>query len=345
MVQSGRWNMAQVPEIEAADGRLAKFLTSTGWIINLKEFTAAPDKYRGLEVPEYIVNLPTAWLIVPLMSGEGLVGFVVLAQSRATIEMDWEVLDLLKTAARQAASFLGHIQANEALLEARKFDAFNRMSAFVVHDLKNVVAQLSLMLKNAHRHGHNVEFQRDMLATVEHAVSRMNSLLLQLRSGTTPLANPALVDLSSVARRIKEAKSAQGRVITLDIVRDVHAIGHEDRLERVIGHLVQNALDATEADGVVALRIYGEGGFAVAEVWDNGKGMSPEFVRNELFKPFRTTKTEGMGIGVYESSQYIAELGGRMAVDSALGAGTRVKVFLPQRRTRGEQSFEEREVA
>ena len=345
MVQSGRWNMGQVTEIESADGRLARFLASTGWIINLTEFTAAPDKYRELEVPEYITNLPTAWLIVPLMSGEGLVGFVVLAQSRTTIEMDWEVLDLLKTAARQAASFLDHIQANEALLEARKFDAFNRMSAFVVHDLKNVVSQLSLMLKNAHRHGHNVEFQRDMLATVEHAVSRMNSLLLQLRSGTTPLARPALVDLSNVARRIKDAKSVQGAGVTLDIVRDVRAIGHEDRLERVIGHLVQNALDATEAGGVVALRIYEEGGFAVAEVSDSGRGMSPEFVRNELFKPFCTTKTEGMGIGMYESSQYIAELGGRIAVDSALGVGTRVKVFLPQRRTSGAQSFEEREVA
>jgi len=284
-------------------------------------------------------------LIIPLMSGEGLVAFVVLSQSRTAVEMNWEVLDLLKTAARQAASFLGHIQANEALLEARKFDAFNRMSAFVVHDLKNVVAQLSLMLKNAHRHRHNVEFQRDMLTTVEHAVSRMNGLLLQLRSGTTPLANPGLVDLSSVARRIKEAKSAQGRLITLDVAQDVRAIGHEDRLERVIGHLVQNALDATESNGVVGLRVYGEGEFSVAEVWDNGSGMSAEFVSNQLFKPFRTTKPEGMGIGMYESSQYVAELGGRLSVESAPGAGTRVKVLLPQRQSKGERSLDEREVA
>jgi len=337
--------MAQVSAIEPADGKLAKFLASTGWIVNLPQFKAVPGKYPELEVPECIVSLPAAWLIVPLMSGEGLVGFAVLAQPRTAVEMNWEVLDLLKTAARQAASFLGHIQANEALLEARKFDAFNRMSAFVVHDLKNVVAQLSLMLKNAHRHRHNVEFQRDMLTTVEHAVSRMNGLLLQLRSGTTPLASPGLVDLSNVARRIQGAKSAQGRVITLDVAHDVYAIGHEDRLERVIGHLVQNALEATEASGVVALRVYGEGEFAVAEVWDNGTGMSPEFVRNELFKPFRTTKTEGMGIGVYESSQYVAELGGRLSVDSTPGVGTRVKVLLPQRRSRGEQSLDQREVA
>ena len=131
----------------------------------------------------------------------------------------------------------------------------------------------------------------------------------------------------------------------MDVAQDVRAIGHEDRLERVIGHLVQNALDATESSGVVALRVYGEGEFSVAEVWDNGSGMSAEFVSNQLFKPFSTTKPEGMGIGMYESSQYVAELGGRLSVESAPGAGTRVKVLLPQRQSRGERSLDEREVA
>ena len=109
---------------------------------------------------------------------------------RVAIDVYWEVLDLLKTASRQAASYLGQIRATEALLEARKFDAFNRMSAFVVHDLKNLVAQLSLMLRNAERHRSNPEFQRDMLTTVEHVVGRMNHLMLQLRVGTTPVEKP-----------------------------------------------------------------------------------------------------------------------------------------------------------
>src|SRR5207245_1801549 len=101
----------------------------------------------------------------------------------ASFKVDWEVLDLLKTAGRQAASYLGQIQVTEALLEARQFDAFNRMSAFVVHDLKNLVAQLSLLLRNAERHRSNPEFQRDMLMTVGNVVERMNKLSQRLRTG------------------------------------------------------------------------------------------------------------------------------------------------------------------
>ena len=115
----------------------------------------------------------------------------MLATARTRVDVNWEVNDLLKTAARQAATFLGQMQATEALLEARKFDAFNRMSAFVVHDLKNIVAQLSLMLKNAERHRDNPEFQKDMLMTVEHSVERMKQLMMQLREGTTPVDAPS----------------------------------------------------------------------------------------------------------------------------------------------------------
>jgi signal transduction histidine kinase len=98
----------------------------------------------------------------------------------------------------------------------------------------------------------------------------------------------------------------------------------------VIGHLVQNALDATPETGRVILRVYAEDQMTIVEVWDNGKGMSPEFVRNQLFKPFQTTKQTGMGIGFYESAQYVSELGGKIGVESQTGEGTRVKVTLPR---------------
>ena len=129
--------------------------------------------------------------------------------------------DLLKTASRQAASYLGQVRATEALLEARKFDAFNRMSAFVVHDLKNLVAQLSLMLKNAERHRDNPEFQADMLTTVEHVVERMNGLMLQLRTGAEPVENPRHVDLGAVvATRLRgESRSARAHRAGVDVRR------------------------------------------------------------------------------------------------------------------------------
>src|SRR4029078_6728346 len=105
------------------------------------------------------------------------------------IACDWKGAHLLSAASRQAASYLGQLRATEALLEARKFEAFNRMSAFVVHDLKNLVAQVSVMLRNAERHSENPEFQRDMLTTVKNVVERMNKLMLQLRTGATPVEN------------------------------------------------------------------------------------------------------------------------------------------------------------
>ena len=203
------------------------------------------------------------------------------------------------------------------------------MSAFVVHDLKNIVAQLSLMLKNAERHRDNPEFQKDMLMTVENSVERMRQLMLQLREGATPLEGPRGIDLADAVRRIQAAKSGQGREVEVVIEEKLVARGHEDRIERVIGHLVQNALEATEHGGRVWIRLARQGNNALVEVGDSGHGMSPEFVRERLFKPFQTTKPTGMGIGAYESFQYVHELGGKLSVDSAVDVGTQVALLLP----------------
>ncbi|HRD92809.1 XrtA/PEP-CTERM system histidine kinase PrsK [Accumulibacter sp.] len=327
--QAACWNMPVSVATEDQGSPLCKFLVDSGWVINLEEYRSLPRRYDGLTLPSWLVEVPNAWLVVPLTTGNELIAFVVLATARARIDVNWEVNDLLKTAGRQAGAFLGQMQGSEALLEVRKFDSFNRMSAFVVHDLKNIVAQLSLMLKNAERHRDNPEFQKDMLMTVENSVERMRQLMLQLREGATPLDGPRGIDLTDAARRIQTAKSGQGRDVELTIEERLVARGHEDRIERVIGHLVQNALEATEEGGRVWLRIARQGTNALVEVGDTGHGMSPEFVRERLFKPFQTTKPTGMGIGAYESFQYVNELGGTLSVDSAVDAGTQVKLLLP----------------
>jgi len=168
-----------------------------------------------------------------------------------------------------------------------------------------------------------------MLSTVEHVVGRMNGLMLQLRAGATPIENARLADLGSIVQRICAAKSVTGARIEVEMAQGVFAVGHEDRLDHVIGHLIQNAIDATAEHGCVVVRVLRDGNFSVVEVVDTGIGMSGEFIRERLFKPFETTKTEGMGIGVYESSQYVAKLGGQILIDSEQGAGTRVRVLLP----------------
>jgi putative PEP-CTERM system histidine kinase len=327
--QSARWNMPETRVTEDADSPLLRFLAQSGWVINLEEYRSFPGRYGDLPLPEWLSNASNAWLILPLASGDELVGFVVLATARTRVDVNWEVNDLFKTAGRQAASYLMQMKATEALLETRKFDAFNRMSAFVVHDLKNIVAQLSLMLKNAERHKDNPEFQKDMLMTVAHATDRMRQLLMQLREGTTPVDAPRGVDLAEVIRRIQRAKQGLEPVPELHLEERLIARGHENRVERVIGHLVQNALDATEPAGRVWIRLERQGDHAMIEIGDTGHGMTPEFLRERLFKPFQTTKQSGMGIGAYESYQYVQELGGRILVESTPHVGTRIRILLP----------------
>jgi len=324
-----RWNMSAVEAVEPPDGPLADFLKRTGWVVDLGEHASDKAHYPGLTLPKWITTIPSAWLVVPLLSGTDLIGFVILSTPRAAIELNWELRDLLKTASRQAASYLGHLRAAEALLEARKFDAFNRMSAFVVHDLKNLVSQLSLMLRNAERHRDNPEFQRDMLSTVQNVVEHMNKLLLQLRAGAAPVDSPSLIDLEGVVRKVVSAKTNGRAPIRLELTPATCALGHEDRLKHVIGHLVQNAQDATAERGEVAVRLFRDGRMAVIDIADTGVGMTSEFIRDRLFKPFETTKASGMGIGVYESSHYVAGLGGQITIDSTPDVGTRVRILLP----------------
>ena len=221
------------------------------------------------------------------------------------------------------------MQATEALLEARKFEAFNRMSAFVVHDLKNIVTQLSLMLKNAERLHDNREFQQDMLLTVESSLEKMRRLMLQLREGATPPGGGRGVELAPIIRRLESTAAAQGRTLEVEELERLSTRGHDDRLERVLGHLVQNALDASRPAGRVWVKVGRYSGQVKVEVGDSGTGMTEEFVRTKLFRPFNTTKHSGMGIGSYESFQYVRELGGSMAVDSRPGAGTVITVLLP----------------
>ena len=336
-----RFNHPVVDAVDSLDSPLCAFLAGRGWVVDLEEYRMQPGRYEGLVLPEWLSRLDDAWLVIPLQTAERLIGFVVLSSPRAPFDIDWEVLDLLKTAQRQAAGYLDRMLAAEALLEARKFDSFNRMSAFVVHDLKNLVAQLSLMLKNAQRHRDNPEFQQDMLETVANVETRMRGLMTQLQEKRS-IDPPRALDLPGLLRTVCESKRGQMPVIelALESAGPVEVSAHPQRLERIVGHVVQNALDATAQDGKVTLTLAaGKDGRANVVVEDDGCGMTAEFVRERLSRPFQTTKSSGMGIGVYETRQYLEEIGGALHYDSEVGRGTRVTIELPRIRREDGQSI------
>jgi putative PEP-CTERM system histidine kinase len=328
------WNMAPQRAVEPAGADLCRFLAQRHWVIDVPDCARAPQRYAGLALPAWLCALPAVWLIVPLTLHGRLAGFVVLTRPRAPCPLNWEVTDLLKIAASQAASYLAQREAAESLTVARQFESFNRLSAFIVHDLKNLVFQLSLLVSNAARHKADPAFQDDMLATLEHSVSKM-TLLLQKLSGTGAPDPAAPVPLAAMLARAVAACAGAGPVPALDLpaadgaASALCVLADAGRLERVLGHMIQNAIDATARDGQVSVRLVREQQTAVVVLRDSGHGMSPQFIRERLFRPFESTKPAGMGIGAFESREYIGEIGGRLEVESEPAVGTTFRVILP----------------
>ncbi len=323
------WNWPPPAWSAPASGPLCQFLEARLWVIDVPDCKQHPRQYGGLALPPALLALPDVWLLVPLMLHGQLFAFVALARPRTPIGLNWEIRDVLKIAGSQAASYLAHRESLDSLMVSRQFESFNRMSTFIVHDLKNLVFQLSLLLSNAEKHRANPAFQEDMLGTLDHSVQKMKTLLQKLALGEA-LDTPAPLRLDGLLRQAVAAKASLAPAPRLEIVdAELTVLAHRARLERVLGHLIQNAIEATASDGSVAVRLLRERQSAVVELDDTGQGMSEQFIRERLFKPFDSTKTAGMGIGVFESREYIREVGGSLEVRSAPQVGTTFRVILP----------------
>lgn len=289
------------------------------------------ERDRTRAVPQWMLDLNQIALIVPVTHDNELIAFMVLARARSGEPPGWEDLDLLATIARQVASYLALVRATDALSEARQFETFNRLSAFLVHDLKNVVAQLSLIDSNAQRHGSNPEFVQDAFGTVREAVSKMNRMLTSLAQAPTDLSGDEVVDICEIAR---EAVLRKGGAVPKPHYtgpeRGIAVRGSRDRLLSVIEHLLQNGIEATDSTGIVEIVAEADEETARLVIRDDGCGMDRDFVNYRLFKPFDTTKGKaGMGIGAYESRHIIADMGGTLAVESEPGGGTTFTIALP----------------
>lgn len=328
--RSAHWNWADLNGTLAADHPFVRFLEQRQWVIDLHDCENQPELLDGAMPPAWLTGAAGAWLVIPLFWHDRLLGIMVVADSLGKIKFDWETSDLLKTAARQAAAHLAQARAAEALTVARQFESFNRAAAFVVHDIKNLVAQLSLLLANAQRHKHKPEFQEDMLATIESSVARMNRMLVKLRD-KPEVASAGLVDLGEILDEVIRSKSAYSLKPTLEILSPGLRIRADpEKLIRVLGHLVQNAIEATPYQGKVGVTLAArDDDHAEIVVADTGVGMDETFIRDRLFSPFDSTKGTGMGIGAYECKTYVQELGGEISVESRPGAGSRFTLKFP----------------
>jgi putative PEP-CTERM system histidine kinase len=325
------WNLSPTAvDVRWHGDALCAALEPAGPIIDLTDEGSASAV--AAVIPDWMRNNARLWLLVPLVHEEQVLGFTLLAPPRAPHDLGWETVQLLQTAARQAASYLALDEAAAALAEARQFDGFNRLSAFVVHDLKNLVAQLSLVSRNAERYRDNQAFVDDAFQTVRDSVERMNRLLLQLRAGV-PGAAEQRCDVRPLLEQAIAERKRQPPAPVLRVVAqaDAQVCVDPERFGAALRNIIQNAQDATDKQGRVEVTLRATDDRVTIEVEDDGCGMDQDFLRERLFRPFDSTKgLAGMGIGAYECKALVALAGGRLHVTSEPGQGTRFSIELPR---------------
>ena len=335
MVLGSRWQWREAPvPAEAAPQELVRILETEQLIIDFDEVRRGVCHHGECEnLPEWLSEDERLWAAVPLLHHGRLIGIVVLAKPIVPRSLDWEDFDLLSVAGQQVASYLAEQAGQVALGQASQFDEFNRRMAFVMHDIKNLSSQMSLLLRNAEKHSENPEFRKDMLVTVRNSADKLNSMLTRLgRYQAKPSVKPEEIDLVELAQ---ELLNRFAKVHTLNRAGNgpCVVIGDKEALEQALAHLIQNAIDASEDDEEVQLDIRTDGVRGVFAICDSGSGMSAAFVRNELFKPFSSSKEGGFGIGAYEARTMVRAMGGRLTVESREGLGSRFEVSLPLKST------------
>jgi putative PEP-CTERM system histidine kinase len=332
LVPSARWNSdAELPATGTEAEVLARFVEREAYVVDFASIRGGWLERADVKVPvpAWLAGLDRAWAGVPLIHSGRLVALVVLEHPPFRRPLDWEDFDLFRAAGIQAASYIAEARGQQALADGRRFDEFNRRFAFIMHDIKNLVSQLSLVARNAERHAENPAFRADMVATLQSSVRKLTDLLARLSSGAASEAEPArAVRVQPLVEAVVRPKSRHHPVKAIGDAGLV-ATADPQSLEQALAHLVQNAIEASSERQPVEVRFFASGGDAIIEVADSGSGMSEEFVRTRLFQPFASTKPSGFGIGAYEARALIAAMAGRLEVESAPGEGTRFTIILP----------------
>lgn len=328
---SARWNwpMIEVPAV-ASEYELSGLLEQHSLIVDLDEVRGGIDHAgEAAHIPDWLTEADDAWAIVPLIHFDRLVGAIVLGRPRIERRLDWEDFDLLRVVGQQLASYLAEQTGQQALMDASRFDEFNRRMAFVMHDIKNLASQMSLLAANAQKHADKPEFRADMLVTLRNSSDKLSALLARLgRYGAGQAQQIKPFELDHLAKAVCKRFDAVHPVM-LTRSDSVSVLGEAEGLEQALVHIVQNAVDASEPEAPIYLNVTLDRLNGQIEVIDSGSGMSPEFVQSGLFKPFVSSKQDGFGIGAFEAREMIKAMGGRLQVESREGVGSRFSITLP----------------
>lgn len=331
LVLQARWNWptAEIPAY-AGNSHTVPFFERSGHILLMDDVReGADEKVDQTAIPQWLYDETRAWTVIPLVHFGRLAGIAILAKPPIKRGLDWEDLDMMRVVGRQLASYLAEATSQEQLTESRQFEQFNRRFAFVMHDIKNLVSQLSLLARNAEKHASKPDFQVDMIETLKSSVGKMNDLLARLSQHSQ--TRHSTIEAMDVAKTVSAVIHSKRLIypIESDFSPDLLAMADAGRVETILNHLVQNAIDATEDGSPIRVSASRQDDWVAIRVTDKGCGMTEAFVANQLFKPFESTKSDGFGIGAYEARALAQSLGGHLHVDSRLGKGTRMTLLLP----------------
>jgi putative PEP-CTERM system histidine kinase len=316
---------SEAPELSADAGLISYFASRQ------RVFNPYDGEYVPTEEEVSFIDKLKPCLIVPLIGNGAVEGFVTFGEQLAPEEFVYEDYDLMKTVAKQAALSIINCRLSEEITETREIAAVGRISSFVAHDLKNLATTFALTLHNAEEYIQDAEFQNDMIMTMKNTLDKINSLIQRLRSirGKETL-NKELADIDLMAKNtVNEVIKLKENAMILYHGSTAASIVDTEEIKSVILNLILNALDSLDNDGVVEVETGTCEDTAFIRVKDNGCGMTQDFIDNHLFRPFRTTKEKGLGIGLYQCKQIIEAHGGRCEAESSIGKGSVFTVYLP----------------
>lgn len=298
----------------------------TGKIYNANEANGYNDECY---LPFFAVRCIS--IVIPILSMDTLSGMIMFGESIGDYNYDYEDYELMTTLTRQVAYAVTSMELSEKLAESREMEAVGRLASFVIHDIKNMITSLSMLIENAKHLMNNPEFQKDMILTVASSVERSKTVISKLSHfGEKQDRVSEIFPVKAVVEEVLSKLSVPSYIKLTYTQRGFLTIeGEREEIKKVILNLIFNAIEAIETEGVIDIDVFKEDGYACFKIKDTGQGMSSDFIDKKLFKPFRTEKKGGTGIGLYHSKSIVESHGGYIEVESHKGSGTTFWAYLP----------------